>query len=79
MRDDIVAEHGGYGIVPKRDFGQYGYYDSETRTNIKTGFVVIELDFGCNTMPGGCWFKTVEEAMEGIDILNIEVQGPSGR
>ena len=55
-----------YKIKIKRDFGRYGYYDSKTRKNIRTGFVVT--DGICNIIPGACWFKTVEEAMLGVEV-----------
>jgi hypothetical protein len=45
-----------YHIKPKRDFGLYGWYDSETRTNIRHGYVVTDGGI-INVMPGACWFK----------------------
>jgi hypothetical protein len=53
-----------YKIKVKRDFGPHGYWNSATRRNEKTGFVVT--DGICNIIPGACWFRTIEEAMDGI-------------
>lgn len=57
----------GYLIVPKRDF------PLESK---QTGFVVT--DGMCNIMPGGCWFATVEEAKQAIDVLK-SVNGNADR
>lgn len=57
----------GYFIKPKQDFGRYGYRNQNGKI-VKEGFVVID-NIGCNAMPGGCWFKTVEEAVHGIEVL----------
>jgi hypothetical protein len=53
-----------YKIKVKRDFGKFGWYDSETRSNRRDGFVVT--DGICNVIPGACWFKTIEDAMVGV-------------
>lgn len=58
-----------YHIKVKRDFGRYGYYDSKTRRNIRTGYVVT--DGHCNIIPGACWFKTIEDAFIGIEAHRI--------
>lgn len=58
-----------YQIVPKRDFGKYGYWNSETRRNEFVGFVVT--DGFCNIIPGACWFRTEEEAKIGIEAHKI--------
>lgn len=58
-----------YKIKIKRDFGQYGWYDSETRTNKKLGFVVVQG--GCNCIPGAGWFKSIADAMIGIEAHMI--------
>lgn len=68
-----------YRIVPKRDFGSGkgfwlpgvpGGVGSLSYGFVKSGFVVT--DGFCNIMPGATWFRTVEEAMEGLATL-IEV------
>ena len=58
-----------YQIVPKLDFGLYGYWNPETRRNEKIGFVVT--DGICNIIPGACWFRTEEEANIGIEAHKI--------
>ena len=59
---------GSYTIKPKKDFGQYGYYDSNTRQNLKAGFIVT--NGVCNSLPGAMWVKTVDEALQAINILD---------
>lgn len=54
-----------YKISIKRDWGPYGYWNSKTRRNEKTGFVVGNP--GGNCMPGAVWFETIEDAMIGIE------------
>ena len=61
-----------YRIKIKRDFGQYGWYDSKTRSNRFDGFVVT--DGFCNVMPGAVWFKTITEAMNAIPILEESIK-----
>jgi hypothetical protein len=58
-----------YKIVVKRDFGRFGWYDSETRTNRRDGFVVT--DGICNIIPGAGWFPTIADAMIGIEAHMI--------
>lgn len=61
-----------YRIVPKRDFGPGpGYWMPNAGTTgrgnygfVKTGFVVT--DGACNVAPGGCWFRTIPDAMKFI-------------
>ena len=53
--------NGKYEIRVKQDVGRYGYYNSKTRRNERTGFVVCQGIV--NVIPGACWFKTIEEAM----------------
>lgn len=55
-----------YQIKIKRDFPKYDWYDSTTRSNKHLGFVVVKD--GCNCIPGACWFRTIEDAMLGIEI-----------
>ena len=58
-----------YKIVVKRDFprsyGKVGFYDNGKW--ISSGFVVT--DGICNVMPGATWFRTVEQAVIAITIL----------
>lgn len=58
-----------YQIVPKQDFGHYGYYDAKRRCLIREGFIVT--DGFCNVMPGATWFRTKEEAEIGIEALRL--------
>lgn len=58
----------GFTIEAKKDFSGRGFYDHGFW--IKEGFVVTDTN-GCNAMPAAAWFKTVEEAKEGIDDLII--------
>ena len=63
-----------YHIKIKRDWGQYGWYCSKTRTsNRRDGFVVThDSAHGCNCMPGAAWFETIEDAMIGIQAhMNV--------
>lgn len=61
-----------YRIAIKRDFGNgKGYWlpnagDVGTMKFgwVKSGFVVVKD--GCNCIPGAMWFRTVDEAMDGI-------------
>jgi len=55
-----------YQIKIKRDFGRYGYWDSKLRKNIRQGFVVVKGH--CNCIPGAMWFKTIEQAMLGVEV-----------
>lgn len=59
-----------YQIKVKRDWGRYGWYDAATRTcGNRGGFVVT--DGICNIIPGACWFKTIEDAMVGIEAHKL--------
>lgn len=58
---------GKYQIKIKRDWGRYGFWNPKTRRLEKQGFVVVKG--GCNIMPGAVWFKTVEQAIRAIAIL----------
>lgn len=58
-----------YKIVIKKDFGKYGWYDSETRSNKRLGFVVVKG--GCNVIPGAGWFKNIPQALLGVRIHSI--------
>lgn len=58
-----------YQIKIKRDWNQYGYWNNVTRKMEKTGFVVVQN--GLNCIPGACWFKTIEDAMIGIQAHMI--------
>jgi hypothetical protein len=60
----------GHAIVPKRDFGTYGFFIKGRY--VKKGFVVVKD--GCNVMPGACWFRTIEEAQHAIRVL-IKTKG----
>jgi hypothetical protein len=62
-----------YRIAIKRDFGRYGWWDSQTRSNRYDGFVVTNGGI-INVMPGACWFKTIEDAFIGIEALEISEQ-----
>jgi hypothetical protein len=56
-------------IVPKRDFGESGYYDSKTRANLREGWVVVYTRgpfAGCNAIPGAGWSYTHDGAMDMI-------------
>lgn len=63
-----------YQIVPKQDFGPYGYYDADERKMIRDGFVVT--DGICNVMPGASWFRTKQEAEIGIVALKLVGDSP---
>ena len=56
-----------YSIVPKRDFGKLGFYDARTRSNISAGWIVKKG--GCNAIPGAGWYKTLDEAVVGLNLL----------
>ncbi len=58
-----------YKIKIKRDFGKYGYYNSQTRKNEFTGFVVTKG--GANVIPGAGWFNTISDAILGCKIHSI--------
>ena len=62
-----------YRIKIKRDFGRYGWWDPQTRSNRYDGFVVTNGGI-INVMPGACWFKTIEDAFIGIEALEISKQ-----
>ncbi len=52
-------------IVPKKDFGPHGVYDSKTRTNLAEGWQVVYTKGkykGCLAMPGAVWSYTREGA-----------------
>ena len=61
-----------YKIKIKRDFGSGpGHWLTDAGTGgtgkygfVKTGFVVVKDH--CNCIPGACWFRTIEDAMLGI-------------
>ncbi len=53
-----------YRINIKRDWGRYGFWNPETRTCEKQGFVVTHGNTNC--IPGAGWFKTIEDAFIGI-------------
>ena len=63
-----------YKIVIKRDFGPgKGHWmkgAGDTGTDkygfVKTGFVVVKG--GCNCIPGAGWFRTVKDAMLGVEV-----------
>lgn len=61
----------GHEIKPKLDFGS-GKGFLIKRKWVKKGWVVVK-DF-CNVMPGACWFQSLREARNGIDVL-IKVKG----
>ena len=53
-----------YHIKIKRDCGPYGW------SNRRDGFIVLKD--GCNCMPGAVRFKTIEDAMLGIQAhMNV--------
>lgn len=57
-----TTEYCGYTVQPKRDFGgKPVLLDGEC---IEMGFVVTKG--GMNVMPGATWFRTVDDAMDGI-------------
>lgn len=62
-----------YHIKIKRDWGQFGFWNPETRTCEKKGFVVThDSVYDCNCMPGAVWFKTIEDAFLGIQAhMNV--------
>ena len=52
----------GYTVEPKRDFGNQPHLiDGKW---VSEGFVVTKG--GVNVMPGATWFRTVEDALDGI-------------
>jgi len=66
MSSKPSIEHRGFRIVPKTDFGQYGYrIDGMT---CREGYVVIDKA-GCNALPGAVWTQTVAEAKECIEVM----------
>lgn len=59
-----------YKIKIKRDWGRYGFWNPKTRRNEKTGFVVVKDH--CNCIPGAMWFRTIEDAMRGVQAhMNV--------
>lgn len=52
-------------IVPKRDFGRYGFLINGKW--VKEGWIVT--DGICNIMPGAIWFQTIGEAIEAAGAL----------
>lgn len=63
-----------YKIKIKRDFGPYGFWNSDTRQNEYTGFVVVKD--GCNCMPGAVWFRTIADAMLAVEVHMITGDDP---
>ena len=61
LQDGTTVEWNGYTIKKK-----VGYVD-------KTPGVMVVKD-GCNPMPGGCWFHTVDDAKKGIAALILSEQ-----
>lgn len=62
-----ATQIGEYSIVPKRDFGKIGFYDADTRSNISAGWIVTKG--GMLATPGAGWYKTLEEAKVGLNLL----------
>jgi hypothetical protein len=63
-------EYRGFRIVPKRDFGQYGYWSSEHRCNLNAGWVVCYGNCRiCNAAPGATFAWTILGARNMIDDL----------
>jgi hypothetical protein len=65
--EDMTTSLGDFTIKAKKDFGQYGYYDSKTRTNINAGWVIVKDH--CNIMPGATWARTQDEALHMINCF----------
>jgi hypothetical protein len=62
-----TTEYAGFTIKPKRDFGERGFYDADTRRNVKEGWVIVKD--GCNAMPGATWAHTQARATQMIDVF----------
>lgn len=59
-----------YHIKPKLDWGRYGYWNPKTRRWERTGFVVCDATCPIiNVMPSATWFRTIADAMRGIELL----------
>jgi hypothetical protein len=66
-----------YKIVIKRDFGPGKGYWMEGAGDVgtgkfgfvKSGFVVTKG--GCNAVPGAGWFRTIKDAMLGIEVMEM--------
>ena len=66
-----------YKIQIKRDFGPgkghwmkgAGSAGTDNYGFVKSGFVVVKG--GCNCIPGAGWFRTVADAMIGIEALEM--------
>lgn len=66
-KNGTFIEYAGFKIMPKRDFGESGFYDDKTRRNVKEGWVVTRE--GCNPMPGATWAHTQAGATQLIDVF----------
>ena len=66
MASDVAATHRGWSIVPKRDMGPHGFLIGGEV--VKEGLLALDPQ-GRHVMPGACWFRTVAEAKEHIDIF----------
>lgn len=63
-------DYRGFRIVPKRDFGQYGYWSAEHRCNLNAGWVVVYGNCRiCNAAPGATFAWTLAGARDMIDDL----------
>lgn len=65
-------EYLGFKIVPKRDFGRYGYWSPEHRCNLNAGWVICHGSGafrGCNAAPGATFAWTLKGAHDMIDDL----------
>lgn len=58
-------DYKGHSIQAKRDYANYVAYDQGFY--LRDAFVVVKD--GVNVIPGAGWFKTVDQAKEGIDVL----------
>lgn len=74
LYEDLHEEdYRGFRIVPKRDFGRYGFWSAEHLCNLNAGWVICYGEShrfrGCNAMPGATFAWTLAQAKEMIDDL----------
>lgn len=56
-----------YRIKPKRDFTAKGFWIDGAW--VRQGFVVTDESGTTNVMPAATWFRTIADAMRGIEVL----------
>lgn len=73
-KNGTFIEYAGFKIMPKRDFGETGFWDSHTRRHVKEGWVIVRA--GCNIMPGATWAHTQAQATQMIDAFIVVDEDP---